>query len=357
MLKSALYLHIPFCDSKCGYCAFNSKTNKNHLKQPYMQTLANYLTKKLQILQESYNKIQITSIYIGGGTPSVVESYLYENIFAAFKPYLCDGCEITIEANPNSLDLEWLRNLKSYGVNRLSLGVQSFFEKKLEFLEREHKIKNSFNALEMAQSVGLDNVSIDLIYGTPFCIKNVLQEELEISKKLPIAHISAYELSLDAGSRFYKTHRGILKDSSDEFCGFASMGHFVKAYLEGFLQYEVSNYGRVSLHNLNYWQGGNYLGIGAGAFGCVENERYFMPRNIYEFMQDFKEIKESLNKDDLELERLFLGFRSCVGVDIGYIKNRQKLEILLQENKVFMDNDRIFAKDYFLGDEIALYLL
>ena len=199
----SLYLHIPFCDSKCGYCAFNSKTNKDHLKLLYMQKLAMYLHDKLTSLQEDLD-VQIASVYIGGGTPSVVEAYLYADVFKEFSPFLKSGAEISVEANPNHLSLEWLRTMRTFGVNRLSLGVQSFDAKKLAFLEREHDNKNTFLAIEYAQNAGFDNLSIDLIYGTPLCSESLLENELNIAVNLPLSHISAYHLSLDPGSRFYK---------------------------------------------------------------------------------------------------------------------------------------------------------
>ena len=358
-LLTSLYLHIPFCNSKCGYCAFNSKINKNHFKDIYMQKLNMYLRHKLRILSETYT-IKISSVYIGGGTPSVVESRLYADIFAEFLPLLQTGAEISIEANPNHLSVEWLEDMRQFGVNRLSLGVQSFNEGKLAFLEREHSCKNTFLAIENAKKVGLENISIDLIYGTPFCNASSLKEELEIALSLPLSHISAYHLSLDVGSLFYQKHAQEYYDCQKclegEFGGFLSIGHFVAAHLEKFLHYEVSNYGRASTHNLNYWSGGNYLGIGAGAVGCINGVRTSMPSSIEVFLQKFDETIEVLDEKDLELEHLFLGFRSCVGVEVAKIPNRENLEILLQEKILEQRDNRVFARDYFLGDEITLFV-
>ncbi|WP_299548379.1 radical SAM family heme chaperone HemW [uncultured Helicobacter sp.] len=352
----SLYLHIPFCDSKCGYCAFNSKTNKNHLKEIYMQKLAKYLRHKLMCLQEDF-KVQITSVYIGGGTPSVVESHLYADVFWEFLPFLQNEAEISVEANPNHLSLEWLRAMKTFGVNRLSLGVQSFDVKKLAFLEREHNNKNTFLALDYAINAGFDNLSIDLIYGTPLCSEKLLEQELSTAVKLPVSHISAYHLSLDPGSRFYKEKEDLKSKSIEgEFGGFLSVGHFVKAHLQKFLHYEVSNYGRISKHNLHYWLGEDYIGVGAGAVGCIKNVRTSMPKSIERFLENFSEEKEILTPKDRELEYLFLGFRSCVGVEIKKIPNKKNLEILLQDGILFQKKERVFAKDYFLGDEIALFL-
>ena len=177
-----------------------------------MQTLAMYLRAKLKCLQEDYT-VQMLSVYIGGGTPSVVESQLYVAVFEEFLPFLKKGAEISIEANPNHLTLEWLCTMRNLGVNRLSLGVQSFDTQKLAFLERLHHPKNTFLAIDLAQKAGFENLSIDLIYGTPLCNATLLERELETALKLPLTHISAYHLSLDSGSRFYKEKRQLYEES------------------------------------------------------------------------------------------------------------------------------------------------
>ncbi|MCI7046804.1 MULTISPECIES: radical SAM family heme chaperone HemW [Helicobacter] len=352
-LEVAVYLHIPFCDSKCGYCAFNSKTNKNHLKEEYMQALSKDLQNKL--LDFSISKV--TSLYIGGGTPSVVKSQQYHNIFNILEPYFIQDIEINIEANPNSLSLEWIGDLKQMGVNRLSLGVQSFFADKLRFLERNHRVDSVFESIDNATKVGLENLSIDLIYGTPFCNQDLLNQEIQIASKLPINHISAYQLSIDEGSRFSIQKK---QEFSGEFAGFASMGHFVREELRqaGFLQYEVSNYSRgyQSRHNLAYWEQKDYLGVGAGGVGCIAGVRSYGVCEIEEYLKETEYTQEILSQRDLDLEHLFLGFRSCVGVLEDKITKKKELEILLKEKKVEKKAERIYAKDYFLGDELALFL-
>ncbi|EES90192.1 radical SAM family heme chaperone HemW [Helicobacter canadensis] len=352
-MEVAVYLHIPFCDSKCGYCAFNSKTNKNHLKEQYMQTLVRDLQNKLL----HFGVSKVTSLYIGGGTPSVVESRQYRSIFKILEPYFTQDIEINIEANPNSLSLEWIRELKQMGVNRLSLGVQSFFVDKLRFLERNHRVDSVFEAIDNATKVGLENLSIDLIYGTPFCNQDLLKQEIQMASKLPINHISAYQLSIDEGSRFFTQKK---QEFSGEFAGFASMGHFVREELRqaGFLQYEVSNYSRgyQSKHNLAYWEQKDYLGVGAGGVGCIAGVRSYGVCGIEDYLKGAEYTQETLSQRDLDLEHLFLGFRSCIGVLEDRITKKKELEILLKEKKVEKRAGRIYAKDYFLGDELALFL-
>ncbi|MDE5603941.1 MAG: radical SAM family heme chaperone HemW [Helicobacter sp.] len=357
-MEVALYLHIPFCDSKCGYCAFNSTTHQNHLKTVYMEALHKHLLHQIQHLQIT----KFSSVYIGGGTPSVINSKLYEPIFHILQPYLPKDSEINIEANPNSLTLQWLRDLKSFGINRLSLGVQSFFDKKLQFLERIHQRDCIPKAFEIIQKAGIENISLDLIYGTPFCTKEVLELELTQASQMPINHLSAYQLSIDEGSRFFLQNK---QEREGEFEGFSSMGHFIKSYLQscGFYQYEVSNYARDyrSKHNLSYWERKPYLGVGAGAVSCINNIRSYTQKDIKTYIQTLeknqeKENKEILSPQDIELETLFLGFRSCVGVAKEKITNQENLKILLEESKVEKRNNKIYAKDYFLSDSLVLFL-
>lgn len=342
-----------------------------------METLAHYITYKFKLLLQQYKNLTITSVYIGGGTPSIVEAKAYEAVFAEIYPYLQSDAEITIEANPNTLNLEWLSSLKSFGVNRLSLGVQSFDSEKLAFLERDHKEDSIYNALDLAFKVGLENLNVDLIYGTPLCSPKLIESELQRATSLPIQHISAYHLSIEEESRFFDkqkekfgsifpkdSNKEYSMESNEEFGGFLSIGHFVCAYLNdtGFRQYEVSNYAKSkpsfkpSLHNLNYWSGKAYLGIGAGAVGCIDKIRTTMPKSLERFLEKFEEQTEILSLEDELLEHLFLGFRSCVGVQESKIPNKKNLALLLDSKKVLKKGEKIYAQDYFLGDEIALFV-
>lgn len=326
-----------------------------------MEALAKYVSYKLKHLLDKYQHLQITSVYIGGGTPNLIDSSAYKSVFAEFSSFLQPQAEISIEANPNSLSLEWLNTLKGLGVNRLSLGVQSFDDTKLAFLERDHQKDSVYRSVERAFQAGLENLNIDFIYGTPLCSAKLLEHELKLACALPLSHISAYHLSLDEGSQFYqKQQEKLVRNSDKEFEGFLSIGHFVSAYLqeEGFAQYEVSNYTKhkPSLHNLGYWSGKDYLGIGAGAVGTLAGVRTTMPKSIEKFLLGFSEEEEILSPQDQLLEHLFLGFRSCVGVALERIPNTQNLTILLEAEKVKKYNKRVYAQDYFLGDEIALFV-
>jgi oxygen-independent coproporphyrinogen III oxidase len=346
------YLHIPFCDSKCHYCAFNSYENKGTLKQNYMQQI----TKQLQYELAKFNpdKRSIRSLFIGGGTPSTISSSLYAPFFEIIQPYLKDNAEITSEANPQSATKEWIEGMKDLGVNRLSFGVQSFNAQKLAFLGRNHTPKQALDAIALAAKLGIENISLDLIYGTALDTLSLLQEDLNIATSLPINHLSAYALTLEEDTPFYT--RKDVANGSEELAK-----TFVNAIIEaGYPPYEISNFGTYqSVHNKGYWEHQDYLGIGAGAVGFLKNRRFYPSKEIEAYVQNplFQEI-EKLSSDDLHVEKIFLGLRSVIGIAIACFspKEMMQVNILLEENKLTCKDHRVFNTDYFLSDEIALFI-
>ena len=346
------YLHIPFCDSKCHYCAFNSYENKGTLKQNYMHTL----TQQLHFELEKFNAEpkSITSLFIGGGTPSTISSEWYAPFFEMISPYLSDDAEITSEANPQSATREWIKGMKALGVNRLSFGVQSFDAKKLAFLGRNHTPKHALQAVENAAKCGIVNISLDLIYGTTLDTPSLLQEDLRIAASLPINHLSAYALTLEEETPFYT--RTDVANGSEELAK-----DFVHAIIEaGFPQYEISNFGTYqSVHNKGYWEHQDYLGIGAGAVGFLNNRRFYPSKIIEDYMKNplAQEIEE-LRLEDLHVEKIFLGLRSMIGIDLACFspKEMTQVKILLEAKKLTCKANRVFNNDYFLSDEIALYI-
>lgn len=357
-----LYIHIPFCDSKCGYCAFFSAINKTHLIESYFTSLLLDLKSQLNFAHNLGKFKKINSVFIGGGTPNMVDSKFYKNVFETFLPFCEVNCEISIESNPNLLTKKWLNEMTQMGVNRLSMGIQSFFSDKLNMLERNHNKKDIQNALNIARNE-IDNFSIDLIYDCKLDSKKRMQSELESSIKLEPNHISAYSLSIESNSNFGENKRYDLQYKKE------SLGYFVRDFLQssGYKQYEVSNYSKNKKckHNLGYWQGKEYLGIGAGAVGRLDISnldsktkaiRYSTPKNIESYIKNplFKH-KENLTKQNLDFEKIFLGFRSEIGVDIS-LCDIKKAKILLDEKMCEKNGEKIYAKDYFLADSIALYI-
>ncbi len=347
-----LYIHIPFCDSKCFYCSFNSYTNLHDRIINYMKFLLVGLKWELNRFKVEKNSIE--TIFIGGGTPSVVPAKLYSDIFEYLYPYLKENIEITTEANPNSATKEWLEGMKSLGVNRVSFGVQSFNDTKLKALNRVHSKIEAIKAVDIANKVGLENISIDLIYDFAGDSKELLGKDLDIAFSLPINHISTYELIIERGTEFYKKDN--IKANSE------SLGFFVREQIvkRGFCQYEVSNYGTYqSRHNLGYWKYKNYLGIGAGAVGFVDGVRYYPHTNIDLYIKEPTKIREEhLSSSEILTEKIFLGLRSIVGVEKKILTKdmTQRADILVNERKLEFKDGKYFNKEFFLSDELAIFI-
>jgi len=340
----SLYVHIPFCRSKCLYCAFNSVVADDINEELYLQALL----RDFELFEDQI----FDTLYIGGGTPSLMSASFYKRLFASIRPSLKNVKEITIEANPDSFCSEKFTLLKELGVNRLSFGIQSFDDIKLKKLGRIHNAKSAYKAVESAEKCGIKNISIDLIYGVSGDSTESLAEEIKIASKLNISHVSAYSLTLEEGTPFENR-----RDMSIETEELSSV---VKERLEasGFLQYEVSNFGKIrSLHNLNYWEGGEYVGIGAGAVGFLNNKRYYAQKEVHSYIKEPRIRKiEHLSSEDMRFERIFMGLRSIVGVNKSDIKNRQNLSYLLKEGKAYAKEDKIYSNNLFLADEMALFL-
>lgn len=341
-----VYIHIPFCDTKCPYCAFGSVTNHS-LMLPYFKALKLDLISQIQALE--FGKIK--SVFIGGGTPSVAHYELYDEILFFLKPFLSHSAEITIEANPNSATMRWLEHMSSLGVNRVSFGAQSFNKDKLRFLGRAHSIKDIFQAVENAKIAGIRNINVDLMYATKLDDTKMLKSELKNIAKLRIKHISAYALNLEKSTPFFK-HNEYVKDSP-------RLARYLFAGLSdlGLSQYEISNFGKPCKHNLGYWRGDDYIGVGAYSVGTLGFKRFYAPLSINSYIKDPLARKiELLSKDDKAFERGFLGLRSKVGVLKSSIKNQQNLEILLKSGKLRQRHIRVYNENFLLADELANFL-
>jgi oxygen-independent coproporphyrinogen-3 oxidase len=353
--EKLLYIHIPFCDSKCNYCAFNSYTNINHLKKEYFKAL------KTQFLHDVTSDTCFETVFIGGGTPSVMNVSFYENLFELISPHLKNTREITIECNPNT-SFEWLREIKNLGVNRISFGVQSFNEKKLKFLNRNHSSKQALKSVENAKKAGFENINLDLIYSTALDTKELLKSDLQTAFSLPVNHISAYSLTIEENTKWEGDFSKRKQDEELEIW-------FINKIKEKFTQYEISNFGKPCQHNLGYWTGKEYIGTGAGAVGFkkwrMENgewkmERYYTKQNVYEYIKNPNEYKcEYLTDEDIKKEKVFLGLRSTVGFEENILNKEEKkrIEILLSENRVLKKENKIYSHDFLLADAITSYIL
>lgn len=351
-----LYIHIPFCESKCHYCSFTS-LNKKDYEKAYFKALLEDL--KFQFDFFKLCKNSLNTFFIGGGTPSVVEEKFYEGLFTFLTSYIDKNSEITIEANPNSTNLEWLKTMKNFGINRISFGAQSFHSKKLKFLGRTHTQKELFQSLENARKSGFKNINIDLIYDTKLDDKKMLDFELLKLGQIKdlITHLSAYNLTIESHTAFAKKEH--YKKNASRL-----MKYFIKQIENlGFKQYEISNFAknksRVCKHNLAYWQGKDYIGCGLSAVGFLKNQRFYTAKSLKTYMTNpiFREI-ENLSPKELHLERLFLGLRSKVGVSEKILNKiqLQKAKELVNHKKLEFKNKCFYNTDFLISDELALYL-
>jgi oxygen-independent coproporphyrinogen-3 oxidase len=300
-------------------------------------------------------KQSIVSLFIGGGTPSTIKASLYEPFFALLTPYLAENAEITTEANPQSATKEWLSGMKALGINRVSFGVQSFNDAKLKFLGRAHTKESALSAIHEAYTLGIKNISLDLIYGTSLDTMALLEEDLHIASSLPINHLSAYALTLEENTPFFK-RTDVVNTSEKLAKDFVT--HIIQA---GFAQYEISNFGSYqSVHNKGYWEHQNYLGIGSGAVGFLENKRFYPAKEIETYINNPLEHNvELLSHNDLHVEKIFLGARSNIGIALSLFntQEKEKVSLLIEEKKLLCKDTRVYNPDYFLSDEIALFIV
>lgn len=314
------------------------------------------MEKQLEFELKRFNvqKNSISSVFIGGGTPSSVDAKLYKNIFRQIEPFLVEDAEITTEANPNSTTKQWIEKMMELGVNRISFGVQSFNNDKLLFLGRTHDAIKAQDVISFAHQVGIKNISLDLLYGLVLDTPSLLEKDLDIAFSLPINHLSAYALTIEKNTPFAKRKK--IVNSTLELAQIVVDG----VQKRGFYQYEISNFGTYkSRHNLGYWQYKNYIGIGSGAVGFLDNKRFYPSKNPNKYIENPLQIKtEQLTLQDQHIEKIFLGLRSEVGIKKEMLtqEEQQKVALLIDEKKLTCKDKTLFNNNYFLSDEIVLFI-
>lgn len=320
----SIYIHIPFCRARCTYCAFNTYTDRNELIADYVQAV-------VQELRYLRNKSrQVHTVYFGGGTPSLLSAQQIETILSAVNDFFAVSpqFEVTLEANPGTVDFEKLQAFRAAGVTRLSLGMQSANQGELQLFGRQHDLLAVKEAVQAARQAGFDNLSLDLIYGVPNQTLAMWRASLEEALSLAPDHLSLYALSLESGTelaRQVKYHELPLPDSDLA----ADMYEIATTRLDeaGFIQYEISNWslpGKACRHNIQYWRNLPYLGIGAGAHGYANQTRtvnVMRPEHYIERLQaaeaeilPFPQTPATMKVENLEREvdmgeTLFLGLR------------------------------------------------
>jgi len=371
---AGIYIHIPFCRKLCHYCGFHrSVLIKN------INAFLNALVKEIEIRKNYLDRESIETIYFGGGTPSILEipeiNLIILAIYNNFK--VNNNPEITLEANPDDLDADYLQGLmNNTPVNRLSIGIQSFYDDDLKLMNRRHNSLQAAESVKYARETGFSNISIDLIYGLPGLTTDKWVSNLQHAFKLDVQHISAYHLTFEPGTIFYKllSEGKLLKLSEDESLKqFKSLTNLAKK--NRFIHYEVSNFakeGYFSIHNTNYWRQKKYLGIGPSAHSYNYNSRQWNIADNIKYIEGINKCnpfteKETLNTTMKFNDYLLTSLRTMWGIDLSYIKNSfgsKYSDYIISNTKKFLDagsmvkkntnlkltNRGIFISDYIISE-------
>jgi len=307
MTKNA-YIHIPFCRSKCNYCSFVS-FDKIDLKKAYLEAL-------MYEIKTIYKGEFLKTLYFGGGTPSVLTMTEIKKIISLFKT--SQKTEITFEINPNDTTEKYLKELKQLGINRISIGAQTFNDKILKLIGRKHNSKQIKIAVKTAQKAGFENISVDLIYGLPTQTVCDFEKDLQKAVELNIQHISLYGLKIEAGCFFAKKQPASLPNSDTQADMYLAAIKILQK--NNFKHYEISNFskkGFKSKHNLNYWNNNNYYGFGLSASGYENKTRYTNQTDLKKYIKNplLKITKDKLTEKEILEEAIFLGFRKIPGIN------------------------------------------
>ena len=356
-----LYIHIPFCRQKCFYCDFPSFAGREKKIDRYLQALeqefallkqrleqksgAGRKLEKLAQREKPDRYLLPQTIYIGGGTPTALNAHQLENLLEIVQKYVAvsKAKEFTVEMNPGTVDREKLLLLQQAGVNRLSVGVQSFDDNCLQKIGRIHTAQEAVDTIELAHNLGFDNISLDLIYGLPQQDREILTQSVERALTLPVQHISIYGLQLEEGTVFHRMEAlGKLQLPADELVE-AMHDYIVEKLPEaGYQRYEISNYamtGYESKHNLSYWQDVDYIGIGSGAHSYWQGIRYENPRNIDDYISALAEgrlpgsVEEQVDRQAHMEEFCFLGLRTAEGIDKNLFQQKFAVDLFVVYGK------------------------
>lgn len=373
---SGIYIHIPFCKQACHYCDFHFSTN---MKKKDEMVLA--LAKEIELRKEEFKNEVVETIYFGGGTPSILAiedlRLLIDAVYANYN--VVENPEITVEANPDDLSNNRIIELSKNRINRLSIGIQSFFEEDLKLMNRAHNAEEARNCLEEATKY-FDNISLDLIYGIPGMSREKWLANIETALSFGIPHISSYALTVEPKTALYNfIQKGIIPAPEDE----VAQEHFQlllqRLEEEGFVHYELSNFGKegyFSKNNSNYWLGKKYIGIGPSAHSFDGERRGWNVSNNSLYIKSIQEEKlpmetETLTKTDRYNEYIMTGLRTIWGVSMERVELEfgkiyrdyleQQAARYLEDHLLYLDGDilRTTRKGKFLSDGIAsdLFLL
>lgn len=351
MYPLGIYLHIPFCLSKCPYCDFYSL--------PYDEDLVNqYVSQLIRAIADAPAGGQpVDSIYFGGGTPVLLGERLLSVLQAVYQHFdVSSDCEITLEANPAAMTFETLCKLHQGGFNRISMGVQSASDSELQRLGRRHNFAQAVESVQLAQSAGFENISVDLMLGTPQQTSASVDHFIQTFASLGVQHISGYLLKIEPGTPFARQQIQNICPDEDQSADLYL--HTVDQMLQhGYAQYEISNFakpGFESRHNLKYWRCQQYLGIGPAAHSFLDGKRFFFPRDLSGFLSApnvWSLCVQDGSGGDLE-EVLMLRLRLCEGIRLSMLRQQFELDTsALEKRAAFLQKQGLV---YFDGDLLCL---
>lgn len=367
---AGIYLHIPFCKRKCAYCDFYSVANKSNI-----ENFVNAICTEIKLQSEYLGDEKIQTIYFGGGTPSILSSNLIKKILKEIHKYfdVDSNNEITLEANPDDLNEKYLKSIFDIGVNRLSIGIQSFNDSDLQLMRRKHTVNQAISSVIEAQKTGFKNISLDLIYGLPDLSLKKWEENIDQAIRLNIQHISAYHLTIEPNTLFQKLQKNQKLNLPNEKESLEQFQLLVEKTKEnGFLHYETSNFakdGSISLHNTNYWMSVKYLGLGPSAHSYNLTSRQWNISNLRAYLDSITKGKIPLEKEILEEKEKYNDYvitslRTMWGLNIEKLKNDfdkkylryflSKTENLLKENLLRKSGNNFILteKGMFISDNI-----
>ena len=339
-MKLAFYIHIPYCSKRCGYCDFNTYTpSELKITSGLNEISGAYIDLANQEIDLAKNKIgqEITvgSIFFGGGTPSLMQPLDIGKVINKIKSdfHLSDSAEITLEANPDSVDKDKLSQFLDVGINRLSFGMQSAVPHVLKTLDRTHNPENLPKVTGWAKELGFNEISVDLIYGTPGESMQDWQQSIDSALSLPISHISAYALIVEPGTKLAaQIKRGEIEQLDDDLTAEKYLVADKSFSAAGFHWYELSNWAKndsKSQHNLSYWNGENWWGIGPGAHSHINGERFWNVKHPNSYKEKIQKNElpiqdsEILQASQIESERLMLSIRLTSGIETKSLNNQQ----------------------------------
>jgi len=367
-----LYLHMPFCVRKCAYCDFLSFPTDQETQNLYTRRLR----EDIDAMGKKYGDIPVDTIFIGGGTPSVPDSALIvgimEHVRKAF--HVAEGAEISMEANPGTVTREKLTDYRRAGINRLSFGLQSANDRELKLLGRIHTWAEFLESFHLARECGFTNINIDLMSALPGQTRESWKDTLKRVTDLNPEHISAYSLIIEDGTPFGEKYgseegRKLLPDEDSE----REMYYETKRFLQdcGYERYEISNYakpGRACRHNIGYWTGLPYLGLGLGASSYMDGCRFAVNSDMKQYLEEkpgmFTDV-EKLTKKDMEEEFFYVGLRMTAGVSLPEFERRfgvsakdvypGLMEMFVEEKAAVFQGDRFVLTDY--GLDVSNYIM